>query len=406
MKALILTLLLLSFPTLSYSHNWILIGPDTVAVNNAYTSYSADVLLISDGILVNEWSGWVKYSIGNLPVWDLVEIDPDTLIVVMGDGSYSDGIYTFTFGNSQFQILEWCIYPNFIVRNSLINYYFVGHQNGLLKSTNGSEWEEVEFFQNKNCLAMDFFNEYSVISVSGDTNGIYYSLDGGNSWLLSQSMSHYLEDLIFDNSGLLYGIFPDESWSSGLWKSEDYGATWDVEFYSTNMSSIGYTANRLFVGWYDSDFNQNGIAIWDALSQILTFLNDGLANTNIRSIVENQFFDCPNITVCTDSGAYCLTEFPVGIEDGNIIPSTFNLKNYPNPFNSETTFFFELPNRTFIEFTIYDIFGQKVVNLFSGFMNSGIHKINWNANNLASGLYIYRLKSERINRSGKCILAK
>ena len=136
MKALILTLLLLSFPTLSYSHNWILIGPDTVAVNNAYTSYSTDVLLISDGILVNEWGGWVKYSLGNLPVWDLVEIDPDTLIVVMGDGSYSDGIYTFTFSNSQFQILEWCIYPNFIVRNSLINYYFVGHQNGLLKSTN------------------------------------------------------------------------------------------------------------------------------------------------------------------------------------------------------------------------------------------------------------------------------
>lgn len=406
MKTLLLSLLLLLFPVLSHSHNWIPIGPDTVVVNNAYTSSNADVLLISDGILVNEWAGWVKYSTGNLPVWDLVEIDPDTLIVVMGNGTYSDGIYTFTFSNSQFQILEWCIYPNFIVRNPLKDYYFVGYQNGLLKSTNGIDWEEIGFFKDKNCLAMDFFNEFCVVSVSADTSGIYYSRDGGHSWFLSLNMYHYLADLVFDNSGLLYGVFPDESWSSGLWKSEDYGANWDIEFYSVKMSSAGYTAEKLFVAWYKGDLDEKGIAIWDTLSQELIFLNDGLANTNIRNIVENQFFDCPNITVCTDSGAYCLTEFPVGIENENIMPRNFNLINYPNPFNSETTFFIELPNHTFIELNIYDINGQKVANLFSGFMNSGIHKINWNANNLASGIYLYNFQTEKINYTGKCILVK
>ena len=395
----------LFIPFFSSSHDWIPIGPDTVSVNNVYTSYSADVLLISDGILVSDWAGWTKYSKDNLPVWDVIELFPDTLIMVMGNGSLSDGIYKFVLGESLFKILGGGINPHFIIKNPKNNCYYVGQESGLLKSTNGIDWEEVDFFRNKNCLAMNFYKEHCVISVSGDSSGIYYSTDSGNNWTLSPQFSYPFSDFVFDINGILFGIFPDESWLSGLWKSNDYGRSWDVEFWATNISSIGYIGG-LFVSWYEPNYDKEGIAIWDTLSQELTFLNDGLPNIKIRNIVENQIFDCSNITVCTDSGAYCLTEFPVGIKDKNIIPNNFQLTNYPNPFNSLTTFSFKLSSRSFVELTIYDIKGQIIEKLVSRVMNSGIHKIKWNANNFASGLYIYQFKSGHICSSGKSILIK
>ena len=413
MKTLLLPLLFLLFPILSHPHNWIPIGPDSVVVNNAYTSYSADILLLSDGILVNEGNSWLKYSMENLPAWDIIELNPDTLIVVMGNGSHSDGIYRFTLSDSQFQILGSGINPHFIVKNPYSNIYYVGSEEGLHKSTNGIHWEEVESFKNKNCLAMDFSNEFCVVSVSADTSGIYYSKDGGYSWFLSSNMSHYLLDLTFDKSNLLYGIFPDESYSSGLWKSEDYGANWDVEFWSTNISSIGITAGQIFVAWHNNaSRNQTGVAIWDTVSHELISLNEGLANTNIRNIVENQFFDCPNITVCTDSGAYCLTEFPVGIENQNIIPIKFELsQNYPNPFNPSTTIKYSIPNvatghAPSVQLIIYDILGHEVATPVNKEQQPGNYEITFNASHLSSGIYFFKMKAGSFIQSRKMILLK
>ena len=407
MKALILTLLILSSVTLSNSHNWISIGPDTVAVNNAFTSSNADVLLISDGILISQGDKWLKHS-NSLPAWDIIELDPDTLIIVMGNEGRSDGIYRFTISDSKFQIVGGSVNPHFIVRNPVNNFYYVGGIWGLVKSINGIEWEEVEFFKNKNCVAMDFFNEYCVVSVAGDTSGIYYSDDGGDSWFSSSDMSHYLADLVFDNNGLLYGIYPGESKSAGLWKSKTYGANWDVEFWSVNMSSLGYTANNLYVSWHKSDCNQTGVAIWDVLNQNLIFLNDGLPNTNIRNIAEDQFFDCPNITACTESGAYCLTEFPVGIEDENTIPRNFNLlQNYPNPFNPTTVISYQLAVNSQVELTVYNLLGQKVATLFKGRQKAGSYYYQWNAGNLPSGVYLYRLVTDKgLALTKKMILLK
>ena len=406
MKRICLLLVILIYPFFSYSNNWIPIGPDTVAVNNVLTSYSADILLLSDGILVNDGNGWEKYSKENLPVWDAIELAQDTLILVMGNGSFSDGIYKFVVGDSLFQILRGGVNPHFIVKNPYNHYYYVGSEEGLVKSADGIVWEEVDFFKNKNCLAMDFYNEHCVISVSGDTSGIYFSADGGNSWTLSSQFKYHFSDFVFTENGLLYGVFSDKTWSSGLWASKDYGENWNVEFWATNISSIGYTADRLFVSWHEPDVDKEGIAIWDTLSRKLIFLNDGLPNVRIRNIKENQIFDCANITVCTDSGAYCLTEFPVGIKNKIKIPKNFYLTAYPNPFNSAEIFSFELSNRAFVQLTIYDINGKIVEKLASGVMNPGMHKIEWNANDQASGLYIYQFRSGHIVKTGKIALVK
>jgi len=77
-------------------------------------------------------------------------------------------------------------------------------------------------------------------------------------------------------------------------------------------------------------------------------------------------------------------------------PITYKLnQNYPNPFNPSTSMSFSLPVSSRVSLTIYDINGKKVANLLSdNIMTSGSHIINFNASNLSSGVYIYRIDAK------------
>ena len=74
------------------------------------------------------------------------------------------------------------------------------------------------------------------------------------------------------------------------------------------------------------------------------------------------------------------------------VPLTFNLdQNYPNPFNPSTTISFTLPEDGFINLTVYNSLGEEVTQLMNEFKKSGKYQVNFNASNLSSGLYIYRV---------------
>ena len=76
------------------------------------------------------------------------------------------------------------------------------------------------------------------------------------------------------------------------------------------------------------------------------------------------------------------------------IPSSFNLsQNYPNPFNPTTNIKFNLPQAGNVRLTIYNIIGQEVAQLVNGYREAGSYTVNWNASNLSSGIYIYRLEA-------------
>ena len=89
------------------------------------------------------------------------------------------------------------------------------------------------------------------------------------------------------------------------------------------------------------------------------------------------------------------------------IPLTYCLyQNFPNPFNAETTISFDLPDKNNIELPIFNCKGEKVATLISKKMSTGKHKITWQANNLASGIYVYCLKSKKFCDTKKLILIK
>ncbi|MCK9483009.1 MAG: T9SS type A sorting domain-containing protein [Candidatus Marinimicrobia bacterium] len=96
------------------------------------------------------------------------------------------------------------------------------------------------------------------------------------------------------------------------------------------------------------------------------------------------------------------------IEDANPeLPKVYALKqNYPNPFNPTTTIRFDLPKNSDVNLVVYDLMGREVAKLANGHMNAGYYTINFNAANLPSGVYIYRLKAGNFVSVKKLMLLK
>ncbi len=90
---------------------------------------------------------------------------------------------------------------------------------------------------------------------------------------------------------------------------------------------------------------------------------------------------------------------PVSVEEENTIVSKYKLnQNYPNPFNPVTTISFELNYAQNIELNIYNLVGEKIVTLCEGTYGKGKHDINFNADNLSSGVYFYSLILKDVNK--------
>jgi hypothetical protein len=97
----------------------------------------------------------------------------------------------------------------------------------------------------------------------------------------------------------------------------------------------------------------------------------------------------------------------VAVEFNNNLPSSFELaQNYPNPFNPSTTISFSLPQSSEVQLNVYNILGQQVASLVNSSMNAGTYNINWDASNLSSGMYIYRLKAGTTVLTNRMILMK
>lgn len=95
------------------------------------------------------------------------------------------------------------------------------------------------------------------------------------------------------------------------------------------------------------------------------------------------------------------------LADNPTKPDRFSLtQNYPNPFNSSTVISYQLPVNSQVELSVYNLLGQKVVTLISEKQSAGIHKLNWDAADLASGVYLYRLEAGAFVQTKKLILIR
>ncbi|RCK75154.1 MAG: Autotransporter beta-domain protein [Ignavibacteriae bacterium] len=167
----------------------------------------------------------------------------------------------------------------------------------------------------------------------------------------------------------------------------------DTLFYILRIQGVNIDTTISDI--YDTTFNFDGKKLFIKNSIYTWFVN---------------VTDGTEWTVSQDTFVFVTPDF-VGVK-ANPVPSKFVLyQNYPNPFNPTTTISFELPERMEVVLKIYDILGNEIITLFSGTLESGYHSVTWDGKNengqaVASGIYLYRLKSSESSSTLKLLILK
>ena len=97
-----------------------------------------------------------------------------------------------------------------------------------------------------------------------------------------------------------------------------------------------------------------------------------------------------------ESDSVFTIDFPQSVKNIDIdgVPREFVLsQNYPNPFNPNTTINYALPHSCEVTITLYDILGNEVSTLVSENKKAGYYSVEFNASNLSSGIYFYKIEA-------------
>ncbi len=95
------------------------------------------------------------------------------------------------------------------------------------------------------------------------------------------------------------------------------------------------------------------------------------------------------------------------VNENKPAPTEFSLQqNYPNPFNPTTVISYSVPEAGFVSLKVYDVLGNEVATLVNGNQTKGIHRVTFNASELTSGIYFYRMKSGQFTQVRKMMLMK
>jgi hypothetical protein len=202
---------------------------------------------------------------------------------------------------------------------------------------------------------------------------------------------------------------------------------------AVNSSRPGGTAiaGRFYVVLGESNSNTNGvdsIAIWDTSGTGWTYVDGNpFRASNYWGVVSGSIVDCNGrtgvkiwipggaigtqstrpLTVFSDT---CLTGCSVitgGPKLTNNIPDVYKLlQNYPNPFNPVTHILYSIPKLGNVKLVVFDVLGRVVATLVNEVKTPGNYSIRFDATNLASGVYLYRIESGDFTATKKMVLIK
>ncbi len=96
-----------------------------------------------------------------------------------------------------------------------------------------------------------------------------------------------------------------------------------------------------------------------------------------------------------------------GVGESSTLPLQFELlQNYPNPFNPSTEITYSIPREEFVTLKVYDILGREVAVLVNEQLRAGFYTVTFNASDLPSGVYLYRLNAGTMEQTRRMLLLK
>lgn len=297
------------------------------------------------------------------------------------------------------------------------NVYCVIGADRVWKTTNnGLLWEPVSpggdvryVSANEPYVYAGFYN-YS----TGVNGGVYRSSNSGANWVRTiQDINIYC--LSQSDSFVYAGAVDDTLRNGGVYVSTNYGVDWSrSSLDSVPVKTLYAFGNYVFAGventYYPGFTEYPGFWVSTNNGQTWTKRNEGYTNilANIP-VVAIAVLDNNVYTALSGGGIWQrpLSQI-IGIKNiSSEIPTAFSLEqNYPNPFNSITNIKWQIANAGIAKITVYDLLGKEVAVPLNEFLQPGTYQVNFNAQNLSSGVYFYQLKTDNFIETKKLILLK
>lgn len=216
---------------------------------------------------------------------------------------------------------------------------------------------------------------------------VYRSLDEGESWIEKSDgiTTRRLYRIGVSPNGDVYAA------QDSLFRSTDNGETW-------TLANNGLPQRPWVSG---ISFNSRGDIFLHRLSldgKIFRSTNHGDDWEDFSlGLPETYFYDLAadnnDYLFAVGGGVFRTVGPTVSVEQSlSTIPAFSRLEqNYPNPFNAETQITFELAGRSQVRLEVFNILGEKVATLADGMMDAGQHRVSFNGNSTASGIYLVRM---------------
>lgn len=353
------------------------------------------MLVIFESGLYQEYS----FSGGGLSIKSILLKDENTLMVLMGDGTYSDGLWDFDLTEHSWTINEWFAFPNFLRYSGYNSTYYLGTEQGLYHSADAETWNRIWDLGEGDFTELTCFEGHFACLKD---SFVYTSHNAGENW--QSTTSPFFESIRYTDNGVLYGIMARMSDSDGLWRSWDYGENWELVFYSSNLSCIGPNfGNKLPLGWSDGETNNCTVFLLDHHDNLIALDHPNLYAPSIQMDIF-PFVNTPSFYVVNDNGLFFITGFLEVEVDDLVSAPAHPMTIYPNPGKANLKL--KLGKCEAGEsLRLYDIKGRMLCSM--NIDNSQAEQIEWNLNRtlsnaLPAGIYFVR----RVNALGKTLAVK
>jgi len=279
-----------------------------------------------------------------------------------------------------------------------------GYHNLCQKSTDdGITWQDIKYGQDIGCGKVAFNSAGDLFSASWG-QGFWKLPAGDTTWITITSNYGYnwIPSLFVASNDYLY---------AGGSRSTDNGLTWTS--LSLNQGYTAFAENS--IGHIFCGTTNYGSGVWRSTDYGDTWeqINSGLPTMDVRSVAvdsEDYLYAGPWGYSLFKTTTPTITD----VSEINFAPTSFSLEqNYPNPFNPSTTIKYTIPNVTLsgvegsrVRLKVYDVLGNEIVTLVNEEKPIGTYELNWNAANLPSGVYFYRLQAGSFVETKKMILLK
>jgi len=296
--------------------------------------------------------------------------------------------FSFQTGNIDFDIIE---IDN--LENSVMSNWWAPQSSG---STTGIITDSTWMQLNSEIINGLFESNQSMeISYGWDFSDnqwlIRVYLSGGSPRQVTFDDSKTMQAYIFgDGSGNSFRFCVDDNVPNGSSSNHEVSPWYVIDWIGWKL--ISWDMDMDGTGSWIGDGNLNGTMRFDSFQ--LSY-NEGQQQFGKIFIDDFRLVDSINLSH---------TAFD--------IPSKFNVgENFPNPFNASTEIILSIDRVRHVEFNIYDLIGNKIVNLANQVYSPGQYKVRWNGknsygNNLSSGVYVYTVISDNYIKSDRMILLK